>query len=73
MLQTIRGFHHRAVRRLASASKRPKQLQDGTYVYCLADEVLNDCRMLPIQVYIISGRQLQALTYVEGTYIYELC
>ena len=71
MLQIIQGFHHRAVRRLAS--KRPTQLQDGTYVYCLVDEVLNDCRLLPIQVYIISGRQLQALTYVEGTYIYELC
>ena len=70
MLQTIRGFYHHTVQRLAN--KRPEQLQDGTYMYCPADEALNDCRICAIQVY-ISRRRLQALIYVEGTCIYKLC
>ena len=40
ILQTIRRrFHHRTVQPLAN--KRLEQLQDGTYVYCPADEALN--------------------------------
>ena len=70
MLNTVRGFHHRAVRNLAGM--RPKRQQDGTYVYCPADEALKTCGVLPVQVY-IARRRKHALTYVEKRPIYELC
>ena len=70
MLHTVRGFHHRAARNLAG--KRPKRRQDGTYVYCPADEAMKACGLLPVQVY-IARRRKHALTYVEKRPIYELC
>ena len=71
MHQTIQGFYHRTVQRLDN--KRPIESQDGTsYVYCPADEALNDCRLHAIHVY-IAKRRLHALTDVEGTFIYEIC
>ena len=70
MLNTIRGFHHCASRRLAN--KRPKRLQNSIYVYCKADEARKDCKLLPIQVYIARQRQ-HALTYIEKKVIYNIC
>ena len=70
MLNTIRGFYHCASQRLAN--KRPKRLQNGTYVYCNADEALNDCKLLPIQVYITQRRQ-HTFTCIKKKVIYNLC
>jgi len=70
MLNTVRGFHHRASRCLAG--ERPTRQQDGTYEYCPADEAMKTCGLRPIQVY-IARRRKHALTYVETRPIYQLC
>ena len=70
MLNTIRGFHHRCCRQLAD--KRPKRLQNGTYVYCPADEAMKACKLRPIQVY-IARRRHNIKTYVVKRPIYKLC
>ena len=70
MLDSIRGFHHRACRRLAD--KRPKRRQDGTYCICPADEAMRICKLSPIQVYIARRRQT-ILAYVVKRPIYKLC
>ena len=70
MLNSIRGFHHRACRRLAD--KRPMRRQNGTYQYCSADEAMRICKLSPIQVYIARRRQT-VLAYVVKRPIYKLC
>ena len=70
MLTSIRGFHHRCCRRLAD--KRPQRLQNGTYVYCTADEAMKFCKLRPIQVY-IARRRHKIKTYVVERPIYKLC
>ena len=70
MLNTIRGFHHCACRRLAD--KRPRRRQNGTYEYCSADEAMRICKLSPIQVYIARRRQT-ILAYVVKRPIYKLC
>ena len=50
MLNTIRGFYHRACWRLAD--KKPRRQQNGTYKYCPVDEPTKVCKLHPIQVYI---------------------
>ena len=70
MLSSIQGFHHRCCRRLAD--KRLKRLQNGTYVYCPADEALKFCKLRPIQVY-IARRRHNIKVYVVKRPIYKLC
>ena len=70
MLNIIRGFHHRACWRLAD--KRPIRLQNGTYLYCPADEAMKICKLSPIQVY-IARRKQTVLAYVGKRPIYKLC
>ena len=70
MLLSIRGFHHRCCWRLAD--KRPKRLQNDTYVYCPADEAMKFCKLRPIQVY-IARRRHNIKTYVVKRPIYKLC
>ena len=69
MLNTMRGFHHRASRRLASKRGR---YWNGTYLSCPVDEAMRDCKLFPILVYIARRRQT-ILTYVEIREIYKLC
>jgi len=70
VLNTVRGFHHRASWCLAG--ERPTRQHDGTYEYCPADEATKTCGLRPIQVY-IARRRKHALTYVEKRPIYKLC
>ena len=70
ILNTIRGFHHRACWQLAD--KRPKRQQNGTYWYCPADEAMRICKLHPIQVYIAQRRQ-KVLAYVVKRLNYKLC
>ena len=70
MLHTIRGFHYRCCWKLVD--KQPKQLQNGTYVYCPANEALKFCKLRPIQVY-IAQRRHNIKAYVVKRPIYKLC
>ena len=70
MVNTIRGFHYRACRRLGD--KRPIRRQHGTYWYCPADEAMRICKLNPIQVYIARRRQM-VLVYIVKRPIYKLC
>ena len=70
MLNSIRGFHHRACRRLAD--KKPIRRQNGTYLICSADEAMKICKLSPIQVYIARRRQT-VLAYVVKRPIYKRC
>ena len=70
MLNTIRGFHHRACWRLAD--KRAIRRQNGSYWYCPADEAMKICKLSSIQVYIARRRQ-NVLAYVVKRPIYKLC
>ena len=70
MLNTIRGFHHRACWQLAD--KKPIRRQNGTYLYCPADEAMKICKLRPIQVYIARRRQT-VLAYVAKRPIYKRC
>ena len=70
MMNTIRGFHHRACRRLAD--KKPIRRQNGTYLYFSADKAMKICKLSPIQVYIARRRQT-VLAHVVKRPIYKLC
>ena len=70
MVNTVRGFHHRAVRLLSGSP--PRRLQNGTYVYRPADEAMEACGLLPIQVY-IARRWSRILTHAKKRPIYALC
>ena len=69
MLLSIRRFHHRCYRQLAD--KRPKQLQNGTYVYCPADEAMKFYKLRPIQVY-IARRRYNIKAYIVKRPVYKL-
>ena len=70
MVNAVRGFHHRAARLLSG--NPPRRLQNGTYLYQPADEAMEACGLLPIQVY-IARRWRRTLDYVQKRPIYELC
>ena len=70
MVDTVRGFHHRAARFLSGSP--PRRLQDGTYWYLPADDAMEACGLLPIQVY-IARRWARTLDYVQQRPIYDLC
>ena len=70
MLNTIRGFHHHAYRRLADKRLIPRQ--NGTYLYFSADKAMKICKLSPIQVYIARRRQT-VLAHVVKRPIYKLC
>ena len=70
ILNTIRGFYHRACWRLAD--KRPRRQENGTYWYYHADEVMKICKLFPIKVYIARRRQT-ILAYTKKRPIYKLC
>ena len=70
MVDTVRGFHHRAARFLSG--NPPRRLQNGTYLYLPADEAMEACGFLPIQVY-IARRRARTLDYVQQRPIYDLC
>ena len=70
MVDTVRGFHHKAARLLSG--NPPRRLQNGTYWYLPADEAMEACGLLPIQVY-IARRWARTLDYVQQRPIYDLC
>merc|ERR1712224_418293 len=70
MVDTVRGFHHRAARFLSG--NPPWRSQDGTYWYLPAEDAMEACGLLPIQVY-IARQRARNLDYVQQRPIYDLC